>query len=90
MKFPPLTKKQMGYLSDQYGLDEKQLERLLQDIWSFSAFTSEAYALKRHGELRAEGWVNEKIYAELLSEMESGRFQSGELSARQIRRIIYG
>lgn len=90
MDFPPITHKQRHYLSDQYGLDGETLDRLLQDIWTFSALTGEAYALKRHEELRDEGWQNEKIYSELLGELESGRFQSPELSARQIRRIIYG
>lgn len=90
MNFPPLTPKQRYYLADQYGLSPEQLESLLQDIWTFSALTCEAYALKRHEELRLEGWQNEKIYAQLLEEMESGRFQSRELSPRQIRRIIYG
>ena len=90
MKYPPLTNTQRAYLADQYDLDEKKIENLLADIWSFSAFTSEAYALKRHRELKAEGWQNEKIYAEILAEIENGRFQADELSPRQIRRIIYG
>jgi broad-specificity NMP kinase len=90
MNFPPLTPAQRQYLSDQYGLIPSRLDHMLEDIWTFSALTCEAYALKRHEELKASGWVNEKIYDELLAELEGGRFQSRELTARQIRRIIYG
>lgn len=90
MDFPPLSAKQKTYLCENHGLSIDALERLLDDIWSFTALSQEAYALKRHGELKALGERNQSIYARLISELESGRFQTKELSERQVRRMIYG
>jgi hypothetical protein len=90
MDFSPLSQKQKSYISENYGLDARTVDRLLEDLWSFTAVTAGAYALRRHGELKAKGERNEEIYARLLSELEGGRFQTEELSERQVRRMIYG
>lgn len=90
MDFPPLSPKQIAYLCDNYGLEAEKLERLLEDIWAFTAISPKAHALKRHGDLKAQGERNEAIYARVLTELEDGRFQTDELSQRQVRRMIYG
>jgi hypothetical protein len=90
MDYPPLTKGQREYLEDQYSLSAENLDRLLEDIWAFTALSPQAFAVKRHTELKSLGRRNEAIYAELLSEIEGGRFQTQELSERQVRRMIYG
>ncbi len=90
MDFPPLSEKHRAHLAENYGLDQAKLGRLLEEIWSLTAMTSQAYAIKRHAELKARGERNEAIYLSILSELESGRFQTEELSERQVRRMIYG
>jgi hypothetical protein len=86
----PLNPEQRKQLSDRYGLSELELGKLLEDLWLLTHETPEAYALRRHEELRAAGVSNDRGFAAIARELESGRFASPELSLRQIRRIIYG
>ncbi len=90
MDFPPLSQRQKDYLSEQYGLDPSLIERVLADIWIFTALSPEAYALRRHEELKRGGERNQDIYPKLERELEEGRFQAPEYNERKVRRIIYG
>ena len=48
------------------------------------------YIAERHRELSARGDRNSAIYETIASELASLRFKAPALSARQIRRRIYG
>lgn len=48
------------------------------------------YVAERHAELRRQGLGNLEIYARIEAELPSMRFPVKRLTARQIRRRIYG
>ena len=48
------------------------------------------YIAERHKELQARGVRNEAIYETIARELAALRFAAPQLSARQIRRRIYG
>jgi hypothetical protein len=85
-----INPEQRKQLADRYGLAEAELGKLLEDIWLITQERPEAYALRRHEELREAGLPNERCFAAIAREIEAGRFASPPLSLRQIRRIIYG
>ena len=85
-----LSQTQRSYLMERYGLEEKGLELLLEDLWSFTAERPEAYAIRRHAELQREGRANDSIFSTIAEELSQGRFSCPETSIRQVRRMIYG
>lgn len=87
---PPLDQGQRRQLAERYGLSSAELGKLLDDIWLLTAETTEAYVLRRHGELRSAGMVNERSFELIAKEIAAGRFASPPPSVRQIRRILYG
>ena len=50
----------------------------------------ERFVARRHAALQAQGLKNDAIYARLAEEITSRRFPAPSLTARQIRRLIYG
>ncbi len=48
------------------------------------------YVARRHGELQAQGESNSDIFERIAEELRTLRFKAPKLSARQIRRRIYG
>jgi len=48
------------------------------------------YIARRHGELQAQGENNSEIFERIAEELQALRFKAPNLSARQIRRRIYG
>ena len=50
----------------------------------------DTYIAERHAELQREGLPNAAIYDVIASELPQLRFRATVLSARQIRRRIYG
>jgi len=85
-----LSPEQRRYLVERYGFDERELDLLLGDLWSFTSEDPEAYVTRRHRELQREGWPNEAIFKRVAEELGSGRFASPGRTIRQIRRMIYG
>ena len=51
---------------------------------------AEAYVRRRHGELRAAGLTNDRIFHRIAVELPLRRVTPPELSLRQLRRIVYG
>jgi len=90
VKASALSPEHRVYLSERYGLDESELDLLIEDIWSFTGEEPESFLIRRHRELQAEGWTNEAIFGRLARELSEGRFASPPRSTRQIRRVIYG
>jgi hypothetical protein len=48
------------------------------------------FIARRHAELQAQGESNAEIFERIAAELRGLRFKAPELSARQIRRRIYG
>jgi hypothetical protein len=71
-------------------LDEPQARRVAEDVTSWFSETVEELVQRRHRELQRQGLANEQIFARIADEVEAWRFRAAPLSARQLRRIVYG
>jgi hypothetical protein len=80
----------IGYLGRTSRLSAAEARRLVGEVLSFLAETPEAFVRRRHLALQTQGLPNEAIFAQLAAELERLRFRAPPLTARQIRRIIYG
>jgi hypothetical protein len=85
-----MNAKQRAYLLETYDLEPAILDRLLSDVWAFTQDSPEVWIQKRHAQLQQAGKRNEESYAVIARELAAGRFAAPPLSARQIRRVIYG
>lgn len=80
----------LDHLVHTGGLNRVEARRLVEEVLSFYDETSEAFVVRRHRELQAEGMRNRAIYERLAAEVDGWRFRVPRLSERQIRRIVYG
>ena len=86
----PLVDPLIAHLSSRTDLPPAQIQRLVEDVIAYFNETVEGFASRRHAELQAEGLRNKTIFEQLREEIEQHRFATTGLSARQIRRLIYG
>ena len=80
----------LDHLVHTGGLRRTEARRIVEEVISFYGETPEAFVVRRHRELQAEGMRNRAIYARVAEEMDGWRFRARRLSERQIRRIVYG
>jgi hypothetical protein len=80
----------VAFLVRTSHLSAPQATRLVGEVLSFLAETPEAFIRRRHLTLQAQGLSNDAIFAQLAVELDRWRFRAPALTARQIRRIIYG
>jgi len=71
-------------------LTETQARRVAEDVTSWFSETVEELVQRRHRELQRHGLANEEIFARIAVEVEAWRFRAAPLSARQLRRMVYG
>jgi hypothetical protein len=67
------------------GLPGPVAARVVADVVAYFSETSEEYVRRRHRELQAA-----EIWAVIASELAARPVRSGEVSERQLRRIVYG
>jgi hypothetical protein len=72
------------------GLDPGQAQRAVTEMLDCLWRGVDDYIAERHRELQAQGVRNESIYETIARELATLRFAAPALSARQIRRRIYG
>jgi hypothetical protein len=72
------------------GLDPVRARRAVSETIDCLGQEVDDYIAERHRELRATGARNEEIYETIAGELPALRFAAPRLSARQIRRRIYG
>ena len=72
------------------GLPTDVARRVVADVLAYFTETTEEYVRRRHRELQTYGARNDEIFARLGSELRHWPVRSPELSARQLRRIVYG
>lgn len=64
--------------------------RIVGDVVAYFREPTEAVVRRRHRELRAAGVANDEIYGRIAAELAERPVAAPTLSARQIRRIVYG
>ena len=80
----------VGYLVRTTRLTAPEATRVVNEVLEFLTETPEAFVQRRHLALQGEGLANDAIFARLAAELARRRFRAPPLTARQIRRIIYG
>lgn len=71
-------------------IDEKDLDKLVQELLDHWTESVEQFVRRRHRELQGAGVPNRLVYARLTQELRYRPVRANALSVRQIRRIIYG
>jgi hypothetical protein len=77
-------------LESVLGLSRAQARRAVDEVLDSLGLEVDEYIARRHGELQAQGASNQEIFERIAEELRALRFKAPELSARQIRRRIYG
>lgn len=72
------------------GLTGAQASRAVDEVLDSLALQVDEFIARRHAELQAQGESNAEIFERIAAELRGLRFKAPELSARQIRRRIYG
>ncbi|MFC0625051.1 hypothetical protein [Kribbella deserti] len=72
------------------GLSPDDARRVVADVLAYFTETTEDYVRRRHAELQVYGVRNDEIFARVAAELRQWPVRSPELSARQLRRIVYG
>jgi polyhydroxyalkanoate synthesis regulator phasin len=78
------------YLTRTSRLSPEEAKRVVAEVLGFLNETPEEFVRRRHRVLQAEGLSNPSIYARVAAELSALRFRAPDLTARQIRRMIYG
>jgi hypothetical protein len=86
----PLLDEVARRLSMVLGLSPERAARAVAEVLDGMRFDVDQYIRTRHAELQAENVTNAEIYERIAAELPALRFVGPELSARQIRRRIYG
>jgi len=82
--------KLIAHVARSTDLPRAQAVRLIEDILGFYNESAEAFVTRRHHELMAQGLKNPAIFEAIARELTQRRFRAPDLSARQLRRLIYG
>ena len=72
------------------GLSADQASRAVAETLDCFQLGVDAYIAARHAELQSEGDANPEIFERIATEVQSMLFRAPALTARQIRRRIYG
>jgi hypothetical protein len=72
------------------GLDEATASRVVADVMAYFGQTVEEYVIQRHEDLKSRNRRNDDIWPLIMAELNARRFKAGELSERQLRRMVYG
>jgi hypothetical protein len=78
-------------VAESTGLPEATASRVIADVAAYFSETVEAFVTRRHAELQGKGNKrNDDIWPQLAAELKARRFKAGDLTERQLRRIVYG
>jgi hypothetical protein len=77
-------------LQSLLGLSRGQAARAVDEVLDALGLEVDEFISRRHAELQAQGESNRDIFERIACELRQLRFKAPELSARQIRRRIYG
>ncbi len=80
----------MAQLCRTTRLSQGEAARVVADVLAYYSERAETFVVRRHAELKAEGLVNPAIFGRIAAELGNRRFACAPLSARQLRRLVYG
>ncbi len=80
----------VDHLARSTPLSASEASRVVAEIVGYFAESVPEYVRRRHGELKHRGLTNDQIFAAVGDELSNRRFAALPLTARQLRRIVYG
>ena len=80
----------VSHLCSSSFLEPAEARRLVREVTAYFHETANEYAARRHRELQNEGLANPAAFEQIARELAAFPVRAEPLSARQIRRIIYG
>ncbi|PYC84047.1 hypothetical protein C7C46_08195 [Streptomyces tateyamensis] len=86
----PLFADLIAHLTRTSVLGPGEAARVVAEVLAYFSETATEFVQRRHAELQARGLTNEQIFTRLAVELPARRVAAPELSARQLRRIVYG
>lgn len=78
------------HLEHRSGLDRRQIVGLIEDVTAYFSESVEEFVTRRHGELQRDDLRNPQIFERIVREIHARRFAAAPLTARQVRRLVYG
>lgn len=73
-----------------FGVEPSLARSIVHEVIDALSGSVDGYIARRHAELKRAGLANEAIFDAIREELAIMRFSAPDLSARQIRRRIYG
>jgi hypothetical protein len=80
----------VSHLVQGTGLAPGEAARVVDEVLAYFAESTEGFVRRRHAELRARGLHNDEIFDRIGTELARRRVAPPALSARQLRRLVYG
>lgn len=80
----------IAHLTRTTSLGPGEAARVVAEVVAYFSESTEEYVRRRHGEMKARGLTNERIFPGIAAELSTRRVAAPELSLRQLRRIVYG
>lgn len=80
----------LDHLAQTTALSKAEAAKVVAEVTAYFAEPTEALVRRRHRELQAAGLANPAIFERLADELASRLVAAPTLSARQLRRIVYG
>ncbi|MHA6793023.1 hypothetical protein ACVGVM_05785 [Pseudonocardia bannensis] len=80
----------IAHLVRSTPLSAGEAARVVAEVLGYFAEPVEQFVRRRHGELQGRGLTNDRIFERLGAELATRRVAPPVLSARQLRRIVYG
>lgn len=71
-------------------LTRAEAARVVSDVIGYFAETPQVWVRRRHRDLQRRGLSNDAIFARISAELPHQLFRAGELTVRQLRRLVYG
>ncbi len=78
------------HLATSLAVSQREASRVVQEVVAFYDEPLPAVVRRRHAECRLRGMRNEAIYDLIVDELAARVVAAPPLTARQVRRIIYG
>jgi hypothetical protein len=80
----------IAHLVRSTPLSAAEATRVVADVVGYFSEELPDFVRRRHAELKHRGLTNEQIFAALGAELATRRVAPPPLTARQLRRIVYG
>ena len=78
------------YLVRSSSFSPAEAARVVADVIGYFSEVPEDFVRRRHRELKARGFTNDRAFGVIAAEIPHRRYLAPDYSQRQLRRIVYG